>query len=67
MKIDSGKTKKSKKEDKRFQKITDFVVEKSSPQQVMSDDASNEEEAEAIVKFRKAKERMRGKPVYENP
>jgi hypothetical protein len=51
---------------KRFHKITEFVVEKSSPQQPSSDQSPAEKEAEAIVKFRQARVQQRGKPLHEN-
>lgn len=66
MKIDTGKQKKVKSGAKRFHKITDFVVQKSSPQKESSDEAPVEQEAEAIVKFRQARAKVRGKSTYED-
>ena len=63
MKIDTGKCKAS---DKRFHKIAEFLVEKSSPSKIVNDEAPVEKEAEAIVKYRKAKALARGKSTYED-
>lgn len=45
----------------RFHKITDFVVEKSSPQSTIKANLPSDKEAEAIVKFRKSREFFTGK------
>jgi len=61
MKIDAGKS-----DNKRFHKIAEFLVEKSSPSKQVNDEAPVEDEAKAIVKYRKAKALARGKSSYEN-
>ena len=62
LKMDTGKEDRKR----RFQKISEFVVEKSSPQKEQSDEAPAEQEAEAIAKFRKHQAKSRGKSTYED-
>jgi len=56
----------SKKPDYRFQKLTQYVVEKSSPQDQFQQAVSPEKEAEEIVKKRNAIKRHEGVPLYED-
>lgn len=50
----------------RFDKITNYVVEKSSPQRLLSEDEKTEKEAKDIVNFRRRKELKSPKPIWED-
>lgn len=54
------------KPDHRFQKLTQFVAERSSPQSQFHKKVDPEKEAEEIVKKRNKLEKHEGVPLYEN-
>lgn len=55
-----------KKPDHRFEKLTQYVVEKSSPQAQFQKKISPEVEAEEIVKKRNKLKKHEGVPLYED-